>query len=142
MFTLICGVLLILVGGLAHRDTLIKQQEGLKELIHHLSIYKSSIGVMNLIVGLFTLIHSIFTCTTHTYTPLYWFFYTLSAYLAFVLGLLLSFEYLQPFLMQSPQKIHHLCVHMQLWTQERVSGYAWCAMALGLWKTFDAFVGV
>lgn len=142
MFAFIVGILLILAGGLANRDDLLARQESLKHILHHLSVYQSSIGLMNIACGLITLIHAVFTSTSHTYAPLYWGAYTMSAYLAFVLGVILSFEYLQNILMQAPRSIHRLFAYIQLWTEERVSSFSWYAMTLGVWKIFDVFVGV
>jgi hypothetical protein len=142
MFAFIFGILLILAGGLANREDLLARQDSLKHMLHHLSVYQSSIGLMNMICGLITLMHAIFTSTAHTYAPLYWVAYAMSAYLAFVLGVTLSFEYLQRLLMKVPSSIHRLFAYIQLWTEERVSSFSWYAMTLGVWKIFDVLVGV
>ena len=83
---------------------------------------------MNMICGSITLMHAIFTSTIQLYAPLYWLAYAMSAVLAFLLGVTLSFEYLQKVLMKVPSSIHRLFAYIQLWTQERISSFSWYAM--------------
>ena len=142
MLAFIFGIFLILAGGLANHENLVDRQPSLKTILHHLTIYRSSIGLVNSVFGITCFIHALFTSVTHTYAPLFWLAYTLSAYFAFMIGIMLSFEYLQPFLMKVPSGIHRVFVHVQLWSTERKDSISWYAMGLGVWKVFESLVGV